>query len=48
VAEGTVEVIEVKAAAAKHLAEGHNIGEEAEVTGPVQQVVIKATGADFI
>jgi len=47
VAEGTVEVIEVQEETAKHLSEEHMVGEEAEIAGPVKQVVIQATGADF-
>ncbi|MFW5739962.1 MAG: DUF4920 domain-containing protein [Myxococcota bacterium] len=47
-AEGTVDVIEVSAAAARHYAKGHKIGDPNEIKGPVKRVVIKATGAEFI
>lgn len=47
-AEGTVEVIEVKAEHARHLAAEHKIGEPEEITAPVKRVVVQAVGADFI
>lgn len=46
--EGRVDVIEVPAAAARHYAEGHKIGDPEKINGPEKQVVIKATGAEFI
>lgn len=46
-AEGKVEVIEVPAAAARHYAKDHKIGDE-NVEGPVKQVIIRATGAEFV
>jgi hypothetical protein len=47
VTEGTVDVVEVPAARAKHLASEHKLDDPAAVRGPVQQVVIRASGADF-
>ncbi len=47
-AEGTVDVIEESAAAAKHYAEGHKIGDPSKIDGPIKRVVIRATGAEFI
>jgi hypothetical protein len=47
-AEGTVDVIEESAAAAKHYAEGHKIGDPGKIEGPVKRVVIRASGAEFI
>ena len=45
--EGTVEVIEVAADHAKHLAGEHKLGDPAEITANVQQVVLRARGAEF-
>lgn len=47
-AEGKVDVIEESAAAAKHYAEGHKIGDPNKIEGPIKRVVIRATGAEFI
>jgi|GEM_PF-625407 len=47
VAEGTVEVIEVAAKHAKHLAEEHKLGEADKITANVQQVIVRARGAEF-
>jgi hypothetical protein len=47
-AEGKVEVIEVPESEAKHFATGHGIGEADEVRGPVKNVIVRATGAEFI
>ncbi|PKN54522.1 MAG: hypothetical protein CVU56_26125 [Deltaproteobacteria bacterium HGW-Deltaproteobacteria-14] len=45
--EGTVEVIEIAAEHARHLAGEHKLGDPAEITANVQQVVIRARGAEF-
>jgi hypothetical protein len=45
--EGVVEVTEVAADQAKHIAGEHKLGDPAAITGPVKQVVIRATGAAF-
>lgn len=47
-AEGTVEVIEVAADHAKHIAGEHKLGDPEAITANVKQVVIRASGADFI
>jgi hypothetical protein len=47
-AEGVVQLIEVAASHARHLAEGHKLDDPGAATGPVTQVVLRATGADFI
>ena len=45
--EGTVEVIEVAAGHARHLAAEHKLGDPAAITANVQQVVLRAHGAEF-
>ena len=45
--EGVVEVTEVDPNQAKHIAGEHKLGDPAAITGPVKQVVIRATGAAF-
>lgn len=47
VTEGTVDVIEIPAARARHMAAEHKLADPADIQGPVQQVIIRATGADF-
>ncbi|MBI5494441.1 MAG: DUF4920 domain-containing protein [Deltaproteobacteria bacterium] len=47
-AEGVVEVLELAAEQAQHLAGEHKLGDPAAVAGSVKQVVVRATGADFI
>lgn len=47
-AEGKIDVIEVPEAMAKHLAADHKLDELKVKDGKVQQVVMHATGADFI
>jgi hypothetical protein len=47
-AEGMVEVIEVAAEHAKHIAGEHKLGDPEAITGNVKQVVLRASGADFI
>lgn len=49
-AEGVVEVIDVPAGAARHLAKDHKVGDPSAVpeTGTVKSVVIRALGAEFI
>ncbi|MBN2358667.1 MAG: DUF4920 domain-containing protein [Deltaproteobacteria bacterium] len=46
-AEGVVEVIEVAADQAKHFAVEHKLGDPGAITGPVKQVIVRASGADF-
>jgi hypothetical protein len=46
-AEGTVDVVEISERVAKHFAETHKLGDPATISGPVQQVVVRATGAQF-
>jgi hypothetical protein len=46
-AEGRVEVIEVAANHARHLAKEHQLGDPAEIAGNIHQVVIRAAGAEF-
>jgi hypothetical protein len=46
--EGVVEVIELAADQARHLAGEHKLGDPTAVTQNVKQVVLRATGADFI
>lgn len=46
-AEGTVEVIEVAAKHARHLAEQHKLGDPEAIRANVQRVVIRAAGAEF-
>jgi hypothetical protein len=46
--EGVVEVTEVAPEQAKHIAGEHKLGDPAAITGPVKQVIIRATGAAFI
>ncbi len=47
-AEGEIDVIEVPEAMAKHLSADHKLDEMKVKDGKVQQVVMHATGADFI
>lgn len=47
-AEGLVEVIEVAADHARHIAGEHKLGDPEAITGNVKQVVLRASGADFI
>lgn len=49
-AEGTVEVVDVAAGAARHYAAEHKVGDPAELAGdaPIKQIVIRATGAEFL
>lgn len=47
-AEGKIDVIEVPAAMAKHLSAEHKLDEPQEKDGKIQQVVMHASGADFI
>jgi hypothetical protein len=46
-AEGKVGVVEISERVARHFAEEHQLGTPADITGPVQQVVLRATGAEF-
>ena len=46
-AEGTVDVVEIAERVAKHFAETHKLGDANAISGPVQQVVVRATGAEF-
>ena len=48
IAEGTVEVITVAADHARHIADEHKLGDPAEIKQDVKQVVLRASGADFI
>ena len=48
VAEGTVGLIEVAPGMARHLQKEHKLGLSEDVAKPVPQVVIRATGAEFI
>ncbi|MFH1811432.1 MAG: hypothetical protein ABIJ09_22010 [Pseudomonadota bacterium] len=47
-AEGVVEVIEVAAEHAKHIAGEHKLGDPEAITANIKQVVVRASGADFI
>ncbi|PIE64552.1 MAG: hypothetical protein CSA24_03040 [Deltaproteobacteria bacterium] len=47
-AEGKVEVVEVEAKHARHIAEEHKLGDPSAIKGNVKQVVIRATGAEFM
>jgi len=47
-AEGKIDVIEVPAEMATHLSSEHKLDKPQEKDGKVQQVVMHATGADFI
>jgi len=46
-AEGVVEVIEVEQKHAQHLAGEHKLGDPAEIAANIQQVVLRASGAEF-
>jgi hypothetical protein len=46
-AEGTVGVVEISERVARHFAEEHQLGNPATIAGPLQQVVVRATGAEF-
>ena len=47
--EGTVEVTDVAAAAARHYAQDHKVGDPAaEGAASVKQVVVRASGAEFL
>ncbi len=46
-AEGTVDVVEISERVARHFAETHQLGDAKRIDGPVQQVVVRATGAAF-
>lgn len=45
--EGTVEVIEVPEAEARHHAKDHKMGDPSAVRGPQKRIVLRATGAQF-
>ena len=47
-AEGTVELIQVPASMARHYAADHGLGSAGEARTPTQQLVIRATGAEFV
>jgi hypothetical protein len=47
-AEGVIDTIEVAPDAARHFAGEHKLGDPASINGPVQQVVLRATGAEFL
>jgi hypothetical protein len=47
-AEGTVKVIDVPAAAARHYAKGHKLGKASEIKGNVKRVIVRALGAEFV
>jgi hypothetical protein len=47
-AEGVVDTIEVAAEAARHFAGEHKLGDPATIQGPVHQVVLRASGAEFM
>ncbi len=47
-AEGVVDVIEINAETAQHYAHEHKLGEPAAASGPVKQVIVRATGAEFL
>ncbi|HPY18165.1 MAG TPA: DUF4920 domain-containing protein [Polyangiaceae bacterium] len=46
--EGKVDLIEESASAARHYAEGHQIGDPSAIQGPVKRVVLRASGAEFL
>ena len=48
--EGTVEIIEVDAAAARHFAKMHGLGDPEAIQGEgkIKSVVLRATGAEFL
>ncbi len=46
--EGRIDVIEVPAAAARHFAAEHALGDASAVRGAERRVVLRATGAEFI
>jgi hypothetical protein len=47
---GTVEIIEIPEAQAKHFADDHGLGSQKpeEISGPQKRVIVKATGAEFL
>jgi hypothetical protein len=47
VTEGIVDVIEIPAERARHMAKEHKLADPADIQGPVLQVIIRASGADF-
>jgi len=47
-AEGVLEVTEINAATARHYAEDHRLGEAPADEAPIKQIVLRATGAEFI
>ncbi|MBI4705202.1 MAG: hypothetical protein HY744_29185 [Deltaproteobacteria bacterium] len=47
-AEGTVELVEVSAEAAKHFAGEHQLGEPGKAEGPAKRAIVRATGAEFL
>jgi hypothetical protein len=47
-AEGKVDAVEVPVSMARHYAADHNLGNPAEVRGPTEQYILRATGAEFL
>ncbi len=47
VAEGRVDVIQVAARFARHMADEHKLGDPNGMVGPQRQVILRATGAEF-
>lgn len=45
--EGRVEVIQVPARFARHMADEHKIGDSSKMRGPQRRVILRATGAEF-
>ena len=45
---GVVEVVEVPEDQAKHYAGDHGLGSAEKISGPQKQIIIRATGAEFV
>lgn len=45
--EGTIEILEVPEAEARHHAKDHKLGDPSAVQGPQKRIVLRATGAQF-
>ncbi len=46
-AEGTVDLVEISEAKARHFAKSHELGDPEQIDGPEQQIVVRASHAEF-